>query len=104
MLRSHAFTVSLVVLGVSLLAWPAVQVIAQQGRQASYVAKDEHIEPPAKQVVKNTSGALASTNPKVPPGRVSWHSTFDNACDAARKSGKPVLLFQMMGKLDQQFC
>ena len=42
--------------------------------------------------------------PKVAPGKVTWHATFVAACEAARKSGKPVLLFQMMGKLDEQFC
>ncbi len=43
-------------------------------------------------------------NPKVEPGKVKWHADFDAACKAAAKSGKPVLLFQMMGKLDDQFC
>jgi hypothetical protein len=43
-------------------------------------------------------------NPKVEPGKVKWHPDFDTACTAAAKSGKPVLLFQMMGKLDDQFC
>jgi hypothetical protein len=43
-------------------------------------------------------------NPKVEPGKVNWHGDFDTACKAAAKTGKPVLLFQMMGKLDDQFC
>ena len=43
-------------------------------------------------------------NPKVEPGKVVWHASFADACEAARKSGKPVLLFQMMGKLDDRFC
>ena len=43
-------------------------------------------------------------NPKVEPGKVKWHATFDEACQASAKSGKPVMLFQMMGKLDDQFC
>jgi hypothetical protein len=38
------------------------------------------------------------------PGKVHWHATFDAARDAAKKSGKPVLLFQMMGRLDHTFC
>jgi hypothetical protein len=45
-----------------------------------------------------------SANPKVQPGVVNWHTSFAEALTAARKSGKPVLLFQMMGKLDDQFC
>jgi hypothetical protein len=43
-------------------------------------------------------------NPKVEPGKVKWHATFDAACQASAASGKPVLLFKMMGKLDDQFC
>ena len=43
-------------------------------------------------------------NPKVQPGKVRWHADYAAACGAAGRSGKPVLLFQMMGRLDQQFC
>lgn len=38
---------------------------------------------------------------KVKPGRVRWHPSFADACQAARQSGKPVLLFQLIGKLDE---
>ncbi|MGB6044843.1 MAG: hypothetical protein WBF93_16940 [Pirellulales bacterium] len=44
------------------------------------------------------------TNPKVAPGKVSWHPDFAAACEASRKSGKPVLHFQLLGNLDDQFC
>jgi hypothetical protein len=43
-------------------------------------------------------------NPKVFAGNVHWHTSFESAREAAAKSGKLVLLFQMMGKLDDQFC
>jgi hypothetical protein len=43
-------------------------------------------------------------NPTVKPGLVKWHPTFADARAAAEKSGKPVLLFHMMGQLDKQFC
>jgi hypothetical protein len=46
----------------------------------------------------------AFENPKVEPGRVKWHADFATARAASAKSGKPVLLFQMLGKLDDQFC
>src|SRR5262245_20667952 len=46
----------------------------------------------------------ALDNPSVQPGRVKWHTSFEAARQAAQKSGKPVLLFQMLGQLDQQFC
>lgn len=42
-------------------------------------------------------------NPKVQPGDVQWHADFVAACAQAAKSGKPVLLFQMMGNLDEAF-
>jgi hypothetical protein len=35
---------------------------------------------------------------------VNWHADFASACAAGRSSGKPVFLFQMLGRLDQKFC
>lgn len=46
----------------------------------------------------------AATNPTVEPGKVQWHASFETAQAAAKQSGKPVLLFHMMGALDKQFC
>jgi hypothetical protein len=68
------------------------------------------IEVPTKQLLAaQTVPAAVSpgpefVNPKVEPGKVHWHKDLDSACHAAKKSGKPVLLFQMMGKLDDRFC
>jgi hypothetical protein len=72
-------------------------------------AKSAVIEPPALAVVrqKSTTPAVsgkAFVNARVLPGKVHWHATFADACQAAQKSRKPVLLFQMMGKLDDLFC
>ena len=65
------------------------------------------VEKPTVSVVAGSS-TVAETkdaaNLKVKPGDVKWHASFDDACKAAEKSGKPVLLFQLMGKLDDQFC
>ena len=66
-------------------------------------------ESPTKRVLARTGGAPAVSvgdfvNPKVEPGKVRWHADFAAACRAAGRSGKPVLLFQMMGRLDQKFC
>lgn len=41
---------------------------------------------------------------KCKPGDINWHSNFEDACKASILSGKPVLLFQMMGNLDDKFC
>ena len=72
------------------------------------------IEFPTKGVVTRSApsdrpSAAARTgddpaNPTVKAGEVKWHPSFAAACEAAKKSGKPVLLFHMMGHLDKQFC
>jgi len=36
--------------------------------------------------------------------KVHWHKSLDAAIEAARKTGKPVLHFQLLGDLDQEFC
>ncbi len=72
------------------------------------LTKSSRIEKPTEAVVGKTSSAAPLTNnfvnPKVQPGKVLWHPTFAAACEASRKSGKPVMLFHMMGKLDDRFC
>jgi hypothetical protein len=93
----------------------------EQRQTPPYVTKGG-IEAPTKRLLAGATGQPAlpgqasnpttgqptpvpgSDNPKVAPGKVRWHTDFAAACEAARKSGKPVLLFQMMGKLDDQFC
>jgi hypothetical protein len=63
------------------------------------------VELPTKTVVAS-SNTITSTqeNPRVTAGLVKWHPTLEAAQAAAKKSGKPVLLFQMMGHLDKKFC
>lgn len=58
-----------------------------------------------KQPAKASSGDKSAgfQNPKVEPGKVNWHANFDKAVAAAVKSRKPVLLFQMIGNLDERF-
>jgi hypothetical protein len=41
---------------------------------------------------------------EVRPGLVHWLPNFEVACGASAQSGKPVLLFQMMGNLNEEFC
>jgi len=52
-----------------------------------------------EQIVDNAS----DDNPEVEPGKVKWHEDYAAACQAAKQSGKPVLLFHLMGQLDQRF-
>lgn len=47
----------------------------------------------------------ASSDPnKVKPGLVTWHKDLETAKNASTNSGKPVLVFHMMGQLDDRFC
>jgi hypothetical protein len=72
------------------------------------------VESSARSVLADTAGPNVGTpavanvpqsdNPKVRPGLVSWHATMAEACVAARRTGKPVLLFQLMGNLNERFC
>ena len=41
---------------------------------------------------------------RVEAGVVRWHADFDAARAAAGVSGKPVLLFQLFGRLDEERC
>ena len=33
-----------------------------------------------------------------------WHASHAAAVEAAAESGKPVLLFELFGRLDEEFC
>ena len=76
------------------------------------ITKTVRIERGPASIVKTSGPAPANTNtvpvstdnPTVKAGEVNWHKSFAEACAAAKKSGKPVLLFHMMGQLDKQFC
>lgn len=46
---------------------------------------------------------VSFVNTKTSPGLVKWHSNFESACQASTRSGRPVLLFTLMGKLDKTF-
>ena len=46
----------------------------------------------------------AAEEERVAPGLVNWHPSYEAACDAALDSGRPVLLFQLLGNLDDAFC
>ena len=50
------------------------------------------------------TGGADPADRRVRPGNVHWHRDFGGACAAARASGKPVMHFFMMGRLDQEHC
>ncbi len=51
--------------------------------------------------VKPVPSALAAD---APWRRVQWAPSLQAAQERARREGKPVLLFSLFGKLDQEFC
>ena len=80
------------------------QVVAESAPAEKPADREkERIERPSK-AVAGTSSPAAAENPTVEPGKVKWHKTLADAQAAAEKSGRPVLLFHMMGQLDKQFC
>ena len=60
--------------------------------------------------LKPGSGVQSSTTENrlegkhVQPGLVNWSTDTKTAFRNARKSKKPVLIFQMIGRLDDEFC
>jgi len=46
----------------------------------------------------------SGAGPRVAAGLVRWHPDFEAALRAAETSGRPVLLFDMLGRLDREHC
>lgn len=61
-------------------------------------------EVPKPASLKEIEDKASADSNKVQPGLVTWHKDFASAKDASAKSGKPVLMFHMMGQLDDRFC
>lgn len=77
---------------------------ARQRKQKG--ASSGSVELSTRNVIQDTGARNSDTRAgvKVAAGKVAWQPDFDTACKRASESGKPVLLFQMMGKLDDEFC
>jgi len=63
-----------------------------------------HPDKPRPSVTPVHADAEKTHNPRVAPGKVHWHASFDDAKLAAERSGKPIFRFQMLGSLDRQYC
>lgn len=87
---------------VSLIAVSLLGGLAPAQPRAKAPPTKKVIELPTKKLIA-AAPAAAAANPAVKPGDVTWHPSFAAARAAAQKSGKPVLLFQMLGRLDQEF-
>ena len=86
------------------LTWTAVAMAGVATALAAGADRHTPAEAVALAPAPHVAQAAAEDNPRVEPGLVKWHASFVDAQVASRKSGKPVLLFHMMGQLDRQFC
>lgn len=94
------------VLTAAILALAAMQAAFGQDRADMSKALREF---PTARLLRTTDLLAPGTrskvpNPKVKPGLVTWHGSFDEAVAAAKGSGKPVLLLNLLGNLDEEFC
>ena len=53
--------------------------------------------------VVRRSNDTAQDNPKCEPGLIKWHESPSAAKASSLKTGKPVLLFTLLGNLDETF-
>ena len=60
------------------------------------------IERPVKTLLRERTMEVAPG--KVSAGLVKWHADLKLATEAANRSGKPVMVFHLMGNLDDRFC
>ena len=67
------------------------------------------IELPPSQILVEASDKRVKENAtdrsfkKVAPGKVQWYKDFAAAVEMSKVSNKPVLLFQLLGQLDEEF-
>lgn len=85
----------------SFLAVPTALLALLAQDSPSFLGK-RAVELPLESAISTSTPPSADA--KVAPGLVRWHADFDAACAAARASGKPVLLFQLLGRLDDELC
>ena len=92
----------------SVSAWIAALAVSTQSpsaQQAPAKAADlskRVVEAPIKH--GNWLRPNAPGDRRVAPGLVAWHTDLDAAKAASARTGKPVLLFQLLGNLDDEFC
>ena len=53
---------------------------------------------------KTEGAAPEASTTKTAPGLIRWHDSIEAATLASRTSGRPVLRFQLLGRLDERFC
>ncbi len=54
--------------------------------------------------IKEKLAALAPAAGRVSTGKVAWNASLDAALERAKETGKPVLVFHLLGRLDDEWC
>jgi hypothetical protein len=96
-----------------MLATAVAALVAPQQQQQRADKGKEEVEIPVKKRLADVGKKMVERPmldrlqppPEAKPApKVAWHASFEKAVEAARTSGKPVLLFQLLGRLDEEFC
>ena len=93
-------------IAVSLLLTSVLSVFMQSATAGDdrIQSKDNSKRSTAEALSKSSGFQDVSECRKVRPGLVNWVPDFEEAKKRAASSGKHILVFQMMGKLDDEFC
>ncbi|MFT7620457.1 MAG: hypothetical protein ACI97A_004114 [Planctomycetota bacterium] len=59
--------------------------------------------PKKRRSLDKSRSSLNHDNPKVKPGLVDWHGDMKSALSASQSSGKPILIFYLLGELDREY-
>ena len=97
-------TINLIDLGKKRVEEPTEAVVDVSKRKIEITAEG-FLESPAERTLDSAGNVqpVDDDHPSCQPGLVNWHDSFESACIASRQSGKPVMLFQLLGQLDQRF-
>jgi len=82
---------------------PVKKVLASRTSNKFAESNAESGKPAGDKASKKSDEPDGFNNPKVQPGKVRWHDSFPTAQAKSKRSGKPVLLFQLIGRLDERF-
>lgn len=77
--------------------------VHQAGAAPANPSAPENPRVPTNQRVPTIPSAAVEDNPAVQPGIVRWHPNLQLASNKSAQAGKPVLLFHLLGNLDQRF-
>jgi len=80
-----------------------VEAVRAAPKPRTDISKNDIEAPPKSLLVESTADAAKTQMKKVAAGEVHWHADFKTALAKSGKSNKPVLLFQLLGQLDEEF-